>query len=56
MKKFKVTASFSTVCHVFIDAEDMDEALEIARDMDGGQFEPGAMDDWFIENAEEVTQ
>jgi len=55
MKKYKVTASFTTVCHVFIQAENMDEALEIARDMDGGQFEPGDMDDWFIESAEEVT-
>jgi len=55
MKTYKVTASFSTYCQVFIDAESVEEALEIARDMDGGQFEAGVMDDWHIEDAVEVS-
>jgi len=55
MKTYKVKASFSTICHVFIEADSMDEALQIARDMDGGQFEAGVMDDWHIEDAVEVS-
>jgi len=56
MKVFKVKATYITECHVFIDAESVEEALQIARDMDGGQFEANVMDDWQIEDAVEVTQ
>ena len=55
MKTYKVKATYVTECHVFIDAESVEEALQIARDMDGGQFEAGVMDDWHIEDAVEVS-
>ena len=51
MKKFKVLASFSTYCAVFIEAENQEQAEELALDMDGGQFEPAGADFWRIESA-----
>jgi len=39
MKKFKVTAVMTTYLTAEIEAENEDQANEIARDMDGGQFE-----------------
>jgi len=56
MKKFKVLASFSTYCAVFIEAEDQEQAEELAHDMDGGQFEPAAQDCWQIESVEEHSK
>jgi hypothetical protein len=38
MKKFKVTVSYITYCTAEVEAEDEDQAYEIARDMDGGDF------------------
>jgi len=39
-----------------IEAEDEDQAWEIAREMDGGSFEPNDNGEgsWFIENISEV--
>lgn len=54
MKKFKVTASFSTSCVVEILAEDENTAYLIAKDMDGGQFEPCGSDSWEIDRVEEM--
>lgn len=56
MKKFKITASFTSYCHAEIEAETQEEAEQIARDMDGGQFIPADRDDWTIEAVHEVTQ
>jgi hypothetical protein len=56
MKKFKVLASFSTYCAVFIEAESQEQAEELAHDLDGGQFEPAGADYWRIESVEEITQ
>ena len=56
MKKFRVVASFITYCETEIEAENMDEAYEIALNMDGGSFDPmeGAQDDWSIDEVEEL--
>jgi hypothetical protein len=54
MKKFKVTASFSTCCTVEIFAEDQDAAYNIAHNTDGVQFEPCGSDSWEIDRIEEV--
>jgi len=56
MKEYKVTASFSTYCQVFIEAESLEEAQALAHDLDGGQFEPAAQDCWQIESVEEHSK
>jgi hypothetical protein len=57
VKKFKITASFVSYCHAEIEAETQEEAEQIARDMDGGDFIPAQdNDDWTIEAVHEVTQ
>ena len=55
MKKFKVIASYITYCVVDIEAEDQDEAYQIALNMDGGDFETQMDgDDWHIESVEAI--
>ena len=54
MKTFKVTASFISYCHAEIEAETLEEAIELARDLDGGDFIPAENDDWNIEDVVEV--
>lgn len=39
-KKFKVVATMTTYLTAEIEAEDVDQAYEIAHDLDGGQFTP----------------
>jgi hypothetical protein len=54
MKKFKVMASYITYCTAEIEAESQEEAEQIARNMDGGEFEADAGDDWIIDDVLEV--
>lgn len=55
MKKFKVMASYITYCTAEIEAENEDAAYEIARDMDGGDFEPSRdCYDWHINQVTEI--
>lgn len=57
MRTYKITASFVSYCHAEIEAETQEEAEQIARDMDGGDFIPAQdNDDWTIEAVHEVTQ
>jgi hypothetical protein len=58
MKKFKVIASYRTIVYAIVEAEDEDQAYDIARDMDGGDFERDKGDDlsdWSIDDVEEVA-
>ena len=58
MKKFKVLASYRTYVYVIVEAENEDQAYEIARDMDGGDFERDKGDDlsdWSIDDIQEVA-
>ena len=56
MKKFKVTACYYTYCTAEVEAETEDQAFEIARDMDGGDFTAsGDNYDWHINQVKEVT-
>lgn len=58
MKKFKVIASYRTIVYAIVEAEDEDQAYDIARDMDGGDFERAKGDDlsdWSIDDVEEVA-
>lgn len=57
MKKFRITASYTVFCYATIDAEDEDQAYDIARDMDGGDFEPerdSGISDWYINEVREI--
>ena len=56
MTKFKVVASYKSYCMVEIEAEDEEQAWEIARDMDGGSFTPtdNPFGSWYIEDVQEV--
>ena len=58
MKKFKATACYSSYCVAEIKAVDADQAYEIARDMDGGDFtSTGDSDgDWRIIDVEEIEE
>ena len=58
MKKFKVLASYRTFVYALVEAEDADQAYDIARDMDGGDFDRAKGDDlsdWSIDDVEEVA-
>jgi len=54
MKTFKVITSYVNYQYAEIEAESLDEAERLARNMDGGDFRPLASDDWTIESVEEV--
>lgn len=57
MKKFRVSAAYSTYCTVEIEAENEAKAAEIAREMDGDNFTPShELFDWHINEIQEVTQ
>lgn len=48
-KRFKVTAVYTQYCEAIIEANSEDEAHEMARNMDGGQFDhKGDCGDWRI--------
>jgi hypothetical protein len=48
--KYTVTASYITNCVAEVTANNADEAYQIARDMDGGEFSQTRQDDWKIQN------
>lgn len=56
MPKFLVCASYITYVSAEIEAEDLEEAKDIARNMDGGEFNRDGGDDWNIDSVEEVTE
>jgi len=56
MKKYKVTASYLTFCTLEVEAENEDQAWEMAREADGGDFEAlPDLADWYINEVQEVT-
>ena len=51
MKTYKVTATYTVYCETEIEAENKDQAYQIARELDGDAFEPVDNDglaDWRI--------
>ena len=54
MKKYNVTAYYTTTYFVEIEAENEDDAYELARDMDGGSFTSTDTGEWRIVDVEEV--
>lgn len=47
--KYTVTASFITNCIAEVEAENADDAYQIAKQMDGGDFKQTELGDWKIE-------
>jgi hypothetical protein len=54
MKKYQVIASSISYYSLIIEAENDDEAWDMARDADGGDFEPHDQGDWEIYSVGEV--
>jgi hypothetical protein len=48
-KKFKVHASYITYLDATVEAETMEEAIQLAREMDGGDFKDTGLGDWNID-------
>jgi len=54
-KKFKVRASYQAMCETEIEANNIDEAYELAKKLDGSVFDTHCdPDDWHIEDVYEV--
>jgi len=47
-KKFRVWATYKSDCYLEVEAEDKDEAYDIAMNTDGGDFTPN--DDYINDN------
>jgi hypothetical protein len=45
MKRYKVSASYLTYVHTYVEAESFEQAWDIALDTDGGEFERDKGDD-----------
>lgn len=57
MKKFKITACYYTYCTAVVEAEGEEQAYELARDMDGGDFEASNDNtDWHINDVQEIEE
>ncbi len=57
MKKYMITAYYTTACFAEVEATDEDEAYNIAREMDGGVFSSLAdRGDWRIVDVEESKE
>lgn len=54
MAKFIVKASYITYLSAEIEADSLEEAQDIARDMDGASFDQTDAGDWNIDDVEEV--
>ena len=56
MKTYKVTACYYSYCTTTVQANSEEEAEDIAREMDGGDFkQSGELGDWHINDVTEVT-
>lgn len=56
MKKFKVTASYITYLSAEIEAESLEEAEQMAQDLDGGLFDQDGSEDWSIDAVTELSE
>ena len=51
MPKFRVDATYTVTLYAIVEAETSQDAYELAKDMDGGDFrECGELGDWHIES------
>ena len=55
MPKFKVIAVYYTYCTAEVEAENVEQAYEIAQDLDGDAFKPSNEHfDWHINEVTEI--
>ena len=55
MKTYRIVATMTTYCYANVEADSEDEAYEIARGMDGGDFTPDPMrGNWSIGSVTEA--
>ncbi len=55
MPKFKVTAAYYTYCTAVVEADDVQQAYKIAKEMDGADFkESNELSDWTIHEVTEI--
>jgi hypothetical protein len=55
MKRYKVKASYISTCETIVEAEDQQEAYQIAKELDGGCFDAHLSDDdWQIDDVFEL--
>jgi hypothetical protein len=55
MPKFKVIAVYFTYCTAEVEAENWDEAHDMAEELDGGDFTPSKENfDWHISDVQEI--
>jgi hypothetical protein len=50
MAHFKVLASYTVYCHLIVNADNIDEARELAYDADGGDFKTDEHSGWNIDD------
>jgi len=50
MAYFKVLASYTVYCHLIVEADNIDEARELAYQADGGDFSSSENGDWNIDD------
>lgn len=55
MKQYKIKASYISLCEVIIEADDYEDAMSKAKQLDGSDFEPVQGDDWNIDMIEELS-
>lgn len=56
MKKFKVTASYTTYLETYVEAEDLEQAEQLACELDGGEFTQVDNDGWTINDVYEEIE
>jgi hypothetical protein len=56
MKTYLVTASYLTYCRAFIEAEDEEQACDIAHEMGGDGFKQEGFGDWEIDQITEMKE
>ena len=50
MKSYKVMAKYTTYVYTFIEAENDEQAWDIAHELDGGTFKDSGYGDWDIDS------
>ena len=56
MKKYRIHASYTVYCSLEVDAENADEAREMAQEADGGDFDSDEHGDWNIDDVIELEE
>ena len=56
MKTYRILASYTVYCSMEIEAENADEAREMAYEADGGDFQSDEYGDWNIDDVIELEE